>query len=157
MSVATKLTRYLDKSGVDYSVLKHAPTYTAQDTAHAAHVPGKDLAKSVVVKADDRFVLVVLPAPRKVDLDRLRLALNATEVRIALEPEFRSLFPGCEAGAMPPLGNLYGLEVYVDESLSRDENIVFNACTHVDAIRMRYRDFERLSAAKVAAFTSFGE
>ena len=153
MSGATKLTTYLDKSGVDYSILKHAPAYTAQDTAHAAHVPGKELAKSVVVKADDRFVLAVLPAPRKVDLDRLKQILNAAEVRIAREPEFRSLFPGCEAGAMPPLGNLYSMEVYVDESLSRDEDIVFNACTHVDAIRMKYKDFEHLASATVAAFS----
>ncbi|HEU4387509.1 MAG TPA: YbaK/EbsC family protein [Blastocatellia bacterium] len=157
MSVATKLRQYLDNSGVDYSVLKHAPTYTAQDTAHAAHVPGKELAKSVVIKADDRFVLAVLPAPRKIDFERLKLVLNATELRIAREPEFSSLFPGCEAGAMPPLGNLYGLEVYVDESLSQDEEIVFNACTHVDAIRMKYEDFERLSTAQVAAFSSAGD
>ena len=135
MSVAAKLKECLDSNRVSYDVLAHPQVYTAQDVAAAAHVPGRELAKSVVVKADDRLVLAVLPAPRKVNTDELRKALGAKEVRMAHEAEFASLFPGCELGAMPPFGNLYGVEVYVDRSLTRDEDIVFNAGTHVEACR----------------------
>jgi Ala-tRNA(Pro) deacylase len=152
MSVAAKLKEFLDANKVEYSVLIHRQAYTAQDVAAAAHVPGRELAKSVVIKADDRFVLAVLPAPRKVDLEGLRQTLGASEVRMAHESEFASLFPGCEMGAMPPFGNLYGVDVYVDEALSQDEEIVFNAGTHVDAVRMRYKDFERLVKPAVAGF-----
>ena len=154
MSVATKLQQYLDDNKIKYDVLSHTRTYTAQDTAQAAHVSGSEVAKSVVVKADDRFVLVVLPATRKADVERLQDILNTKDVRIAHEFEFTSLFPGCEVGAMPPFGNLYGLEIYVDESLTQDEQIVFNACTHVDAIQMKYKDFERLANPKIATFAS---
>jgi Ala-tRNA(Pro) deacylase len=154
MSIATKLKEYLDGNQVDYDVLTHRRAYTAQDTAAVAHVPGKELAKSVVIKADDRFVLAVLPAPSKVDVQRLKETLGAKEARIAHESEFTALFPECEAGAMPPFGNLYGIEVYVDESLTRDEEIVFNACTHVDAIRMKYKDFERLAKPTIANFAA---
>jgi len=101
MSVAAKLKQYLDDNRVAYDVLSRARTYTAQDTAEAAHVAGNEVAKSVVVKADDRFVLVVVPAPRKGGLERLNEILDARNVRIAEESEFTSLFPGCEVGAMP--------------------------------------------------------
>ncbi|HWC76417.1 MAG TPA: YbaK/EbsC family protein [Blastocatellia bacterium] len=152
MSIATKLKEYLDSSNVEYDVLTHRQAYTAQDVAAAAHVPGRELAKSVVVKADDRFVLAVLPAPRRVDLKRLQDAIGAAEVRMAVESEFASTFPGCELGAMPPFGNLYGVEVVVDRSLADDDEIVFNASTHVDAIRMKYEDFVKLAKPKVADF-----
>src|SRR5262249_16784941 len=154
MSVATKLQQYLDDNKVEYDVLSHTRTYTAQDTAQAAHVSGSELAKSIVVKADNRFVLAVLPATRKADVERLKEILDAKDVRIAQESEFSSLFPGCEVGGMPPFGNLYGLEIYVDESLTQDEQIVFNACTHVDAIQMKYKDFDRLANPKIATFAS---
>ncbi|MEW6206932.1 MAG: YbaK/EbsC family protein [Acidobacteriota bacterium] len=156
MSVAAKLKEYLDTNHADYHIITHARSYTAQDTAAAAHVPGRELAKTVVVKADGQFALAVLPAPRKVDLDRLKAALGAEQVRVAYETEFSSLFPECEVGAMPPFGNLYGLEVYVDSSLAEDEEIVFNASTHVEAIRMKYSEFERLASPRVADFSSTG-
>ncbi|HSB12584.1 MAG TPA: YbaK/EbsC family protein [Blastocatellia bacterium] len=154
MSVAAKLKECLDSNRVAYDVLTHPQVYTAQDVASAAHVPGKELAKSVVLKADDRYVLAVLPAPLKVDTDRLREELRATEVRIAHEFEFAAMFPGCELGAMPPFGNLYGVDVFVDRSLSCDEEIVFNAGSHVEAIRMKYKDFERLVHPTVGDFVS---
>jgi Ala-tRNA(Pro) deacylase len=149
MSVAAKLKECLDDNKVNYDVLTHAQVYTAQDVAAAMHVSGNDLAKSVVVKADDRFVLAVLPAPRKVDEERFGKLIGAKEVRMAHESEFASLFPGCELGAMPPFGNLYGVDVYVDRSLTADEEIVFNAGNHAEAIRMKYKDFERLVSPKV--------
>jgi len=154
MGVATKLKEYLDDNKVKYDVLTHEIAYTAQDTAAAAHVSGKELAKSVVVSADDRFVLAILPAPAKVDLERLKGVLKVSAIRLAQESEFSSLFPGCDRGAMPPFGNLYGMDICVDESLTRDDEIVFNACTHVDAIRMKYKDFERLAHPRVAGFAS---
>jgi Ala-tRNA(Pro) deacylase len=156
MSVAAKLKQYLDDNKVKYDVLSHARTYTAQDTAQAAQVSGNEVAKSVVIKADGRFVLAVLPAPHKVEIERLKEILGAEDVRIAEESEFVSLFPGCEVGAMPPFGNLYGVDVYLDQSLAEDEEIVFNACTHVDAIQMKYKDFERLANPKIATFASSG-
>ena|SRR5215831_761105 len=154
MSVAPKLKEYLDSNSVKYNVLTHDIAYTAQDTAAAAHVSGNELAKSVVVNSDGRFVLAILPAPLKVDLERLKEVLHARELRLARESEFSSLFTGCDRGAMPPFGNLYGVDMYVDKSLTRDEEIVFNACTHVDAIRMKYRDFERLAQPRVAEFAA---
>lgn len=154
MSVAVKLKECLDANKIKYDVLTHPQAYTAQDVAAATQVPGKELAKSVVLKADDRFVLAVLPAPRKVDTEQLQKRLAAREVRMAQESELASLFPGCETGAMPPFGNLYGMAVYVDRSLTQDEEIVFNAGTHVEAIRMNYKDFERLVAPTVADFAT---
>ena len=153
MSVALKLREYLDSNHVSYEVVGHPHAYTAQEVAAVTHVRGKELAKSVVLKADDRFVLAVLPAPRKLDMKRLKETLGAKEVRLAQETEFESLFPGCEVGAMPPFGNLYGLAVYVDQSLTADEEIVFNAGSHVDAIRMKYGDFERLALPTIAQLT----
>jgi Ala-tRNA(Pro) deacylase len=156
MSVAARLKEFLDSNKVQYSVLTHPQAYTAQELAAVTHVSGKELAKSVVVKADDRYVLTVLPAPRRIGLGRLQQILGAKEARIAHESEFTSLFPECELGAMPPFGNLYGLAVYVDESLTKDEEIVFNACTHRDAIRMKYADFARLAKPTVADFALSG-
>jgi Ala-tRNA(Pro) deacylase len=154
MSVAAKLKECLDGNKVKYDVLTHPQVYTAQGVAAATHVPGNELAKSVILKVDDRFVLAVLPAPRKVDTEQLQTQLGARNVRMAHESEFASLFPGCETGAMPPFGNLYGVDVYVDRSLTRDEEIVFNAGTHVEAIRMKYKDFERLVGPTVADFAA---
>jgi len=154
MSVAAKLKECLDGNKVNYDVLTHPQVYTAQDVAAAMHVSGKELAKSVVVKAGDGFVLAVLPAPRKVDEERFQEVVGAKEVRMAHESEFASLFPGCELGAMPPFGNLYGVDVYVDRSLTQDDEIVFNAGTHVEAIRMKYKDFERLVSPKVGDFAA---
>jgi Ala-tRNA(Pro) deacylase len=154
MSVAAKLKECLDGNKVKYDVLTHPQVYTAQGVAAATHVPGNELAKSVILKVDDRFVLAVLPAPRKVDTEQLQTQLGARNVRMAHESEFASLFPGCETGAMPPFGNLYGVDVYVDRSLTRDEEIVFNAGSHVEAIRMKYKDFERLVGPTVADFAA---
>src|SRR5215510_8264038 len=154
MSVAAKLKECLDGNKVNYDVLTHPQVFTAQDVAAAMHVSGNELAKSVVVKAGDGFVLAVLPASRKVDEKRFQQVVGAKEVRMAHESEFASLFPGCDLGAMPPFGNLYGVDVYVDRSLTQDDEIVFNAGTHVEAIRMKYKDFERLVSPKVGDFAA---
>jgi Ala-tRNA(Pro) deacylase len=150
--LATKLKTFLDEKRVPYTKLPHEPAYTAQGVAARAHVHGRELAKSVVLRVDGAFVLAVLPAPVHVDLERFRTATGARNLALATDEEFKSLFPGCELGAMPPFGNLYGLPVYVEERLTKDASIVFNAGTHSDAVRMDYADFARLVQPKVLRF-----
>jgi Ala-tRNA(Pro) deacylase len=148
MSIARRLKEYLEENRVPYTHCTHRLAYTAQEVAAAQHVPGREMAKTIVVKADDRFVLVILPAVLKIDMKALREELPFKHVDLASEKEFAALFPDSEIGAMVPFGNLYQLSVYVDPSLSADEEIVFNAGTHVDTIKMKYRDFERLVQPK---------
>jgi len=102
------------------------------------------LAKVVVIRIDGKLALAVLPASYKIDLERLQQATGAPELTVASEQEFRQLFPECETGAMPPFGNLYDMNVFVDQRLREDEEIAFNAGSHTELIRMSYRDFERL-------------
>ncbi len=139
-----RLREYLDRHNVRYVVLSHSPAYTAQEIARAAHIPGQEMAKTVMVRLDDELVMIVMPAPAKIRFDLLRLASGATRVELAREKDFAGLFPGCELGAMPPFGNLYEVPVIVDEALAEDEDIFFNAGTHTELIRMKYADFEAL-------------
>ena len=139
-----KLTEFLDSEGVKYQTINHSPAFTAQEVAASAHIPGKELAKTVMVKVDDELAMAVLPSFKRVDLDRLQKATDAKHVELASEREFRELFPECELGAMPPFGNLYGIKVFVDDSLAEDEEIAFNAGSHTELMRLSYRDFERL-------------
>lgn len=149
MSITKRLKDYLEENGVAYTHCTHRPAYTAQEVAAAQHVPGREMAKTIVLKADNQFVLVVLPAVMKIDLKALGSELPFKHIEMANEKEFASLFPDSEVGAMSPFGNLYGLPVYVDKTLSADEEIVFNAGTHVETIRMKYKDFERLVQPKI--------
>lgn len=147
-----KLKEYLDQNGVRWLSIVHSPAYTAQEVAASAHVKGKDLAKTVMVKVDGKPVMIVLPASQRVDFQVLREVTGGQNVVLASEAEFRELFPDCEAGAMPPFGNLYGMDVYVSPKLAEDEEIAFNAGSHTELMRLRYADFERLVKPKVAAF-----
>jgi Ala-tRNA(Pro) deacylase len=149
-----KLREFLDANKIKYSVITHSIAYTAQEIASLAHISGRELAKTVMVKLDGRMAMAVLPASRKVNLALLEASAKSKTVALATEGEFRDLFPGCEAGAMPPFGNLYGLPVFVDEDLSKDEEIAFNAGTHHELIRMSYADFARLVQPKVIGFAS---
>jgi len=153
MSITPELKTLLEESHVSYSTVSHTTTYTAQGTAAAMKVSGKEMAKTVVLKAGDDTLLAVLPAAHHANLEKLSSVLGK-QVRLATEMEFISLFPDCELGAMPPFGSLYHLPVYVDESLSADEEILFNAGTHREAIRMRYLDFERLARPTICSFAS---
>jgi Ala-tRNA(Pro) deacylase len=155
MSISTRLKDFLDENQIPYSVMTHATAYTAQGAAATMQISGKELAKTVVLRAGQEMILAVLPAPNHVRLDRLTAEVGES-VRLATEQEFCSLFPDCEPGAMPPFGSLYNLPVYVDNSLAADEEIVFNAGTHRDAIRMRYDDFLRLAKPKVCSFAQKG-
>lgn len=152
MSVSARLRQFLDEKHVKYVTVSHSPAYTAQEVAASVHVPGRELAKSVVVNADGQFAMGVIPAPRRIDLGALKKAVGAKNLRLATETEFERLFPDCETGAMPPFGNLYGLKVWADESLKEDAEIVFNAGTHTDTVKMAYTDFEKLVAPVVAKF-----
>jgi Ala-tRNA(Pro) deacylase len=143
-----KLKEYLDSEDVKYVSITHSPAYTAQQIAASAHIPGKELAKTVVVKLDGKLAMAVLPASFKVDFDLLKEVSGAEKVELAGEAEFKESFPGCEVGAMPPFGNLYGLDVYAAETLAEDEEIAFNACSHTELIKLSYADFERLVKPK---------
>jgi len=152
--IPSSISDYLHQNRAHYSVMPHAPAYTAQREAAAAHVPGHAWAKSVVCFADDQPILAVVPAPCAVDLDRLQHAANAHSIRVAAEREFAPLYGECEPGAMPPLGPLWGQRVFVDSRLTRDPEIVFDGGSHREAIRMAYHEFERLAHPTVADFAS---
>jgi Ala-tRNA(Pro) deacylase len=147
-----KLKEFLDSKQIQYIVISHSPAFTAQQVAASAHVKGKELAKTVMVKLDSSLAMAVLPASQKVDLERLREAAGAEQAELASEREFRDRFPDCDLGAMPPFGNLYGLDVYVADTLTDDEEIAFNAGSFTELVRMAYRDFEQLVQPKVLRF-----
>lgn len=148
-----RLADYLDQNNIKYTTLKHSVAYTAQEIAAAAHIPGKNLAKTVLINVKGKLAMAVLPASYKIDFDQLKLALSTDTIRLAHEKEFLNLFPDCEVGAMPPFGNLYGLEVYVAQSITDDEEIAFNSCKHNELIRMRYKDFQNLVNPKIIKFS----
>jgi Ala-tRNA(Pro) deacylase len=152
MSISQTLHAYLNHERVHYDVLPHPAAFRALTVAQMLHTPEKEMAKVVIVKVDRRFVMTVLPASWKVDLRRLRTVFAGHSVRLATEDEITDLFPDCELGAMPPFGNLYRIPVYVDRSLTEDEEIVFQAGTHSDAVRMRYWDFAALVFPVVEQF-----
>lgn len=151
---ATKLREFLDKEGVKYLSITHSLGYTAQEIASLAHIPGRELAKTVMVYLDDKLAMAVLPASFHVSLSRLKEITGAKTVTLATEREFRSAFPDCETGAMPPFGNLYGIPVYVDLSLTFDKDIAFNAGTHRELLKMSYGDFERLVKPAMGEFAA---
>jgi Ala-tRNA(Pro) deacylase len=151
---ARALQTFLDSHQVKYVTIRHSPAFTAQEIAASAHVPGKQLAKPVIVKLDGQLAMAVLPASDKVDFESLKAATGARTVALATEQDFQDRFPECEVGAMPPFGNLYGLDVWVAARLAEDEEIAFNAGDHTELIRMAYRDFDRLVHPQVGQFSS---
>jgi Ala-tRNA(Pro) deacylase len=152
MPILTKLREFLEANKVSYSVHSHPTAYTAQEIAALQHVKGRTLAKVVMVKAGADFLMLVLPADHRVDFPKLKAGLGAKEARLAQETEFRDLFPGSEVGAMPPFGNLYGLSVYVDRALEKEEEIIFSAGTHTLTVKMAFRDFAALVKPAMADF-----
>ncbi len=146
------LKEFLDRNRVKYVSIVHSRAYTAQEIAASAHIPGKELAKAVMIKVDGRLAMAVLPASYQIDFARLREATGAASVELATEKEFQDKFPECELGAMPPFGNLYGMAVYVSRRLSEDREISFNAGSHTELIKLSYGDYERLVAPNLAEF-----
>ena len=151
---ATKLKEFLDSQNVKYVNISHSAAYTAQEIAASAHIPGQELAKTVMVRLDGKLAMAVLPASYKVDLNALKESTRAHHIELAGEREFRSQFPECELGAMPPFGNLYDLQVYVDQSLTKDDTIAFNAGSHTELIKLSYKDFESLVRPKILKFAA---
>lgn len=145
----SSLREYLDKNAIQYTVISHSPAFTAQGIAALVHVPGQELAKSVMVKLDSEMTMAILPASFRIDLLALEEETGARRADLASEEEFCESFPECETGAMPPFGNLYGFKVFADESLTRDKEIAFNACSHRELIRMSWADYQRLVRPRV--------
>lgn len=153
MSISKRVKTYLEEEGVAYEHGEHPRAFTAQEVAAAEHVPGKELAKTVMLTDGEAFIMAVLPATEMVDVDEFREIAGNPDLRLADEEEFSGLFPNVETGAMPPFGNLYDVPVFVDATLREDESITFNAGTHTDTIRLTYTDFERLVDPVVAEFS----
>jgi Ala-tRNA(Pro) deacylase len=139
-----KLRQFLDAHNVKYIVITHSKAYTSQGIAATAHISGNQLAKTVMLKKDGELCMAVLPASKQVNLSVFAKLTNSQDVSLASERDFRDRFPDCELGAMPPFGNLYGLQVYADPSLARDREIVFNAGSHLELVKLDYADFAKL-------------
>lgn len=149
-----KLKEFLDSNKVKYEAISHTPAFSAQQIAASAHIPGKELAKTVIIKIDGDYAMAVLPASSKVDLQLLKEVTGASKIELATEQEFEKLFPECDIGAMPPFGNLYGMDVYASRNLAEDEEIAFNAGSHTELLKLSYADFERLVKPKVLDFSA---
>lgn len=151
--ITDKLKDYLQKHNVHYEVIPHKTSYTMQETAQTAHIPGKELAKTVMIKVDGKPIMVVVPATSRVDLDHLKAVTRAKNVTILNEEEFKDLFGDCESGAMPPFGKLYKIEMLVDQSLAEDPYIAFNAGNHEELVKIKYSDYEKLVKPQIVALT----
>jgi Ala-tRNA(Pro) deacylase len=150
----SKLREFLDSYDIKYVVISHSVAYTAQGIAALAHIPGKELAKTIIVKLDGELAMAVLPASHLIDTAALASACGCRKAELATEAEFKDRFPDCEVGAMPPFGHLYGMKVFAEESLSRDQEIAFNAGSHRELIRMSWSDYERLVQPRVLRFAA---
>ena len=144
-----RLKAFLDKNDIHYILISHSRAFTAAATAAITHIPGKEIAKTVMVNIDGQLAMAVVPGSRHLDLKALQEELAARHVRLVTEEEFQSVFPDCELGAMPPFGTLYGLTVYADTKLENDPEIAFNAGTHRELMRMQYADWERLEHPRI--------
>lgn len=153
MANITDVIRYLKKNGIPFEIIPHEPAFTAHEVASATRVPDSELAKTLVVRIDGKFWMVVLRGDQRLNERKLKRIVGAHTVHLAHEEDLNALFPDCELGAMPPFGNLYGLPVLVEHTLTEDDDIVFNACKHTQSIRMKYRDFERLVQPLVGRFS----
>ena len=149
-----RLKELLERHGIHFESITHLPAYTAQGIAAMTHISGKEVAKTVIVKLDGQMAMAVVPASHRIDLRKLQAEMSAKSVSLASEAEFKDAFPGCETGAMPPFGSLYGLPVLVDEAVTQDREIVFNAGTHTELVRLAYADFARVENPRVLRFSA---
>lgn len=152
MAISAVLDRTLKRENVEYRTFVHPEVYTAQEVAASIHVPGHELAKAVMIKADGRLVMAVVPASERVDFEKLAGVLKAGRVELAREVEFTGFFPDSEPGAEPPFGNLYNIDTVIDRRLADDDHIYFNAGTHYEAVEMSYRDYASIVSPRVADF-----
>jgi len=152
MQCKERLEAYLREHQVPYMHQHHAQAFTAQKIAESEHIPGKMVAKTVIVLADNQLIALVLPASYQVDLNKVQAMLGARDIRLAHEAEFANIFPDCEVGTMPPFGNLYGIAVYLEKRLTEEETMVFPVGTYTDTMSLKYADFERLVDPIVVEF-----
>lgn len=150
MTISARIKQYLDENNIDYQTAEHPLAYTAAEVAESQHIRGKQMIKSVIVKSDETFIMCVLPAIHMIDFEKLQNVLEKENLRLAEEEELYKLFPEYEIGAEPPFGHLYGLKVYADKILENEEEIVFNAGTHKDVVKLKFRDYKRLSDPIIA-------
>lgn len=148
-----KLKAFLDETNVRYLTVRHSSAYTSQEIAASAHVSGKEFAKTVMIKIDGEMAMAVLPASYHIDFESLKEIFGTKNVTLASEAEFKDRFSDCEIGAMPPFGNLYGMAVYVADSLTEHKEIAFNAGTHTELIKLSYADYKRLVKPHVFKFS----
>ena len=153
MSIPRRIRDYLDSQKAPYEWLPHPQAFTAQEVAHSLHVSGKRLAKTVILNADGRLVMAVLPASHRLIMPELKAALEVRRLEMLPESELAKIFPDCDLGAIPPFGNLYGIEVWVDRPVEESGELVFTAGTHVDAVRMKYSDYAELVKTHVGRFS----
>jgi len=153
MSIPRRIRDYLDSQKAPYEWLPHPQAFTAQEVAHSLHVSGKRLAKTVILNADGRLVMAVLPASHRLIMPELKAALEVRRLEMLPESELAKIFPDCDLGAIPPFGNLYGIEMWVDRTVEESGELVFTAGTHVDAVRMKYSDYAELVKPHVGRFS----
>lgn len=152
--IPSRLQMFLDQHKAKYDMMTHSAAFTAQEVAQAAHIKGRDFAKVVILKADGKLMMAVLPACCQININKLQTKMNAKYLEIATEEDFRDKFPECETGAMPPMGNLYGMPTIIDEQLTLDTEIAFNAGSHTELIKIPYAEYEKLVAPEVADFSN---
>jgi Ala-tRNA(Pro) deacylase len=153
MAIPQRIRDYLDSQDVSYEQLHHPQAFTAQEVAHALHLSGKCLAKAVVLDGDGKLVMAVIPASHRLNLQELRAALEVNRLVMVPENELVKIFPDCELGAIPPLGNLYGIAVWADRALSNSEEIAFCAGSHEDCVNLKYSDFAKLAKPRLGRFS----
>jgi Ala-tRNA(Pro) deacylase len=151
---AIKMREFLDKNHIRYATVKHSPAYTAQAVAASAHVPIEEMVKTVMIEVDGKMAMAVLPAPNQIEFDELKLAVGTVNVNLLHENDFKDRFPDCEPGAMPPFGNLYGMPVFVADSLAQDDYMAFSAGSHHEVVIMTYADYARLVSPRVVKFSA---
>ncbi|MBS0290456.1 MAG: YbaK/EbsC family protein [Proteobacteria bacterium] len=149
-----KLNEYLNQNKINFTTIAHPLAYAAREISHVCHIPEVELAKTVIVFASNKLIMVVIPSSKAIDFKSLRESLHENDVTLASEQDFLKKFPDCELGAMPPFGNLYNMEVYVEKNLAKNKEIAFNAGTHTEVIKLAYQDFERLVHPKVITATT---
>ena len=153
MSIAEKIKEFLEKERISFQVLEHHLVYTASEMAEAMHLPGHQVVKSVIVNGDGKWMLCVLPSTHKIDFEKLKKAFSLKEASLANEGKVASLFPGCDVGAMPPFGQMAGLQVYVDKDLQENETIAFNAGTHTDMLKVKFKDYLQITKPFLGDFS----
>jgi len=153
MAIPQRIRDYLDSQDVPYEPIHHSQAFTGQEVAHSLHMSGKRLAKAIVLAGDGKPVMAIIPASHRLNFQEFRAALEADRLEMLPEGELVKLFPDCDLGAIPPFGNLYGLGVWVERTVSDAEDVVFCAGTHEDCLRMRYSDFTKLTKPRLGRFS----